>query len=264
MDVDDTSQSSSSSWGSDSCMSKVILVVDDEEHLLEMLEYNLLREGYVTRSAKTGVEALALANQIPIPAAVILDLMLPDISGVEVCRRLKSSLNTRHVPIIMVSARGDEIDRVVGFEVGADDYVVKPFSVRELMLRVHSRVRDRPYKPVVEPKPKPQFGRLIVDEEGHRVWVEEREVILTGLEFRLLVTLFSRRGRVQTREQLLQDVWGVLADVTSRTVDTHVKRLRRKLGIAGQYIETLRGTGYRFCSNEPSNEPEHSNSSLTV
>jgi two-component system phosphate regulon response regulator PhoB len=230
-------------------MSALILVVDDERDLVATLEYNLEREGFATRSALTGQEALQLAAQEPVPDLVILDLMLPDIPGTDVCRRLRADERTRRVPVLMLTARGDEIDRVVGFEVGADDYVVKPFSVRELLLRVRAILRR------AEPEPTDSqelsCGGLRVDPAAHRVWVDGEEVILTALEFKLLATLLSRRGRVQTRERLLDDVWGIQADVTTRTVDTHVKRLRQKLGRAAGHIETLRGVGYRFRSELP-------------
>jgi len=170
--------------------------------------------------------------------------MLPDMPGTEVCRRLRATESGRAVPVLMLTAKGDEIDRVVGFEVGADDYVTKPFSVRELMLRVGAILRRAAPEPS-EPGPT-IFGRLRMDREAHRVWVDEEEVALTALEFRLLATFLDRRGRVQSRDTLLTDVWGMSPDVTTRTVDTHVKRLREKLGPAGAYVETLRGVGYRF------------------
>ena len=154
------------------------------------------------------------------------------------------SERTRKIPVIMVSARGEEIDRVVGFELGADDYVVKPFSVRELLLRVQAILRRSQGEQ--EAVPGFQFGSLRVDREAHRVWAKDAELELTALEFKLLVTLYDRKNRVQTRAALLSDVWGIDADITTRTVDTHVKRLREKLGDAGTYIETLRGVGYRF------------------
>jgi two-component system phosphate regulon response regulator PhoB len=225
-------------------MAALILIVEDERDLATTLEYNLRREGHRTRVAHTGHEALAAASK-EVPDLVLLDVMLPDLSGVEVCRRLRQNEKMRSVPIVMVTARGEEIDRVVGFEVGADDYVVKPFSVRELMLRVQAILRRA--APVAAPSQGTVgFGRLEVDEAAHRVKVDSLEVVLTALEFRLLVTLLQRKGRVQTRETLLNDVWGISAEVTTRTVDTHVKRLREKLGPAGSYIETLRGVGYRF------------------
>ena len=229
-------------------MSALILVVDDEKDLVANIEYNLQKEGYQTRSATTGEGALAALGESPLPDLVILDLMLPDISGTEVCRKLRSAERTQNVPVLMLTAKAEEIDRVVGFELGADDYVVKPFSVRELMLRVHAILR-RAAAADAAPGPDDEvaaFGSLRVDRGGHRVWVGEVEVTLTALEFKLLSTFLARKGRVQTRDMLLSDVWGIDAELTTRTVDTHVKRLREKLGEAGAYVETIRGVGYRF------------------
>ncbi len=225
-------------------MPMTILIVEDEQDLLDTLEFNLQREGHATRRAATGRAGLEAAALEPPPDLVLLDLMLPDIPGTEVCRQLRASERTRSVPVVMLTARGEEVDRVVGFEVGADDYVTKPFSVRELMLRVRAILR-RAGGPVDEPA-KLQTGELEVDVSSHRVWVAGEEVRLTALEFRLLTTLLSRAGRVQTRDTLLSDVWGMHAGLTTRTVDTHVTRLRKKLGDVGNYIETLRGVGYRF------------------
>jgi two-component system phosphate regulon response regulator PhoB len=230
----------------------LILIIEDEADLAATLDYNLQREGYQTRVANTGVAGLEAAQIDPLPDAIVLDLMLPDVSGTELCRRLRESERTREIPIVMCTAKGSEIDRVVGFEVGADDYVVKPFSVRELMLRIRALLR-RSQRTESEPEML-RFGRLRVDREAHRAWVDEREVSLTALEFRLLYAFLSRKGRVQTRDALLSDVWGIDADVTTRTVDTHVKRLREKLGEAGNYIETLRGVGYRF-RDQPDEAP---------
>ncbi|MCC7381952.1 MAG: response regulator transcription factor [Deltaproteobacteria bacterium] len=229
-------------------MAPHILVVDDETDLATTLAYNLEREGFHTSVAESGKRALELAAETP-PDLVILDLMLPDLSGVEVCRRLRQADRTRETPVIMLTAKGEEIDRVVGFEVGADDYVTKPFSVRELMLRIKAVLRRRASEPPQASLPSEElinFGGLRIDVPGHRVWVDDQEIRLTALEFRLLATFLARRGRVQTREILLNDVWGIEAEVTTRTVDTHVKRLREKLGSAGAYIETLRGVGYRM------------------
>jgi two-component system phosphate regulon response regulator PhoB len=222
----------------------LVLVIEDEEGLLGTLEYNLQKNGFQTRSAMDGSTGLELAMEDPVPDLILLDLMLPDISGTEVCRQLRQNELTREVFILMLTARGDEIDRVVGFEVGADDYVVKPFSMRELMLRIKAILRRRtgPDTPLDEI----MFGSLRLDREGYRVWFEDEEITLTALEFRLLSVLLERKGRVQTRTTLLDDVWGIEADVTTRTVDTHIKRLREKLGPAGEYIETVRGIGYRF------------------
>ena len=225
-------------------MPGLILIVDDERDLVSTLEYNFEREGYQTRSALNGAEALEQAKKTPLPDLVLLDLMLPDTSGTEVCRQLRGQAETKNIPVLMLTAKDDEIDRVVGFEVGADDYVTKPFSVRELMLRVRAVLRRSQSAP--PPSEELLFGDLRVDPSAHQVWHNGTEVTLTALEFKLLTTLLSRKGRVQTRKQLLDDVWGIQADVSTRTVDTHVKRLRQKLGDAGEYIETLRGVGYRF------------------
>jgi two-component system phosphate regulon response regulator PhoB len=225
-------------------MSALVMVVDDEEDLVATLEFNLRREGYASRSALTGEAALRLTGEDPVPDLILLDLMLPDVPGTELCRRFKQENRTRHVPIIMLTAKGEEIDRVIGLEVGADDYVVKPFSVRELMLRVRAILRRT--RNSEAPHTERRFADLRVDTDAHRVWVGAFEVILTALEFKLLLMLLDRRGRVQTRERLLEEVWQMPGELTTRTVDTHVKRLRQKLGHAGDYIETVRGVGYRF------------------
>ena len=220
-----------------------VLVIEDEPDIRDLLTYNLQSGGFQVKTAETGQRGLAAFESFT-PDVILLDLMLPDVPGTEVCRRIRARTSGAQPAIIMLTAKGEEIDRVVGFEVGADDYVVKPFSVRELMLRIRALLRrqqrDEPDGNEVA------FGRLRLDSGGHRAWVDDQEAVLTALEFRLLTTLLTRRGRVQTRERLLQDVWGIEADVTTRTVDTHVKRLRQKLGGAGEYIETLRGVGYRF------------------
>ena len=226
-------------------MSKLILIVDDEPDLLVTLDYNLKKEGFVTRKAANGAEALAAAKQEPLPDLVLLDLMLPDMSGTEVCRNLRANDQTKAIPVVMLTAKGEEIDRVVGFEVGADDYVIKPFSVRELVLRVHAVLRRSETQ---DPAASERiiFGELALDPASHKVTLAEQEIALTALEFKLLHCFVSRKGRVQTRDSLLSEVWGINAEQTTRTVDTHVKRLREKLGDAGRYIETLRGVGYRF------------------
>jgi two-component system phosphate regulon response regulator PhoB len=225
-------------------MPETILLVDDESELLQALLFALRREGYEARTARNGRDALAIAMAEPAPDLVLLDLMLPDMPGTEVCKRLKAAPATAGIPIIMVTARNEEIDRVVGFEVGADDYVAKPFSNRELILRIRAVLRRN--RPREDAGPAEAFGRLKVDAAGHRAWVDGQEVALTALEFKLLGTFMARRGRVQDRETLLDQVWGLGTAVTTRTVDTHVKRLRQKLGPAGDYIETRRGVGYRF------------------
>jgi two-component system phosphate regulon response regulator PhoB len=222
-----------------------ILVVEDEKDLQEVLTYNLRQAGHTPIVVSSGRDAVGAVSDHH-PDLVLLDLMLPDVSGIEVCRRLKSENDTREIPIVMVTARGDEVDRVVGFELGADDYVVKPYSLRELLLRIEAVLRRRTPAPASGSKGPLVFGKLRVDREAHRVWVDDAEITLTALELRLLSTLLERRGRVQSRPALLDDVWGMSGEVTTRTVDTHVKRLREKLGSAGPYIETVRGVGYRF------------------
>ncbi|MGA8890889.1 MAG: response regulator [Anaeromyxobacteraceae bacterium] len=220
-----------------------VLVVDDERDLVSLLDFNLRQAGFETALAYTGEEALTAARRRP-PDIVLLDLMLPDMSGTEVCRQLKGDARTRAVPVIVLTARGEELDRVVGFELGADDYVVKPFSVRELVLRVKAVLR-RAGRQGTE-KPVTEVGGIRVDLDAHRAWVRGEPVDLTALEFKLLSTLVARAGRVQSRERLLTDVWEMSSEIETRTVDTHVKRLREKLGPASDLIETVRGVGYRL------------------
>jgi two-component system phosphate regulon response regulator PhoB len=225
-----------------------ILIVDDEEDLLNLVEINLRREGFTTQRAANGRAAIDLLERVT-PQLVVLDLMLPDMTGTEVCRRLRANPRTADVPVIMLSAKGEEIDRVVGFEVGADDYVVKAnLSMRELVLRVRALLRRRTAEAVrpVASDGRLEYPDLAIDETAHRAWVSGEEVQLTATEFKLLATLARRPGRVQTRGSLLEDVWDMPPDLNTRTVDTHVKRLREKLGVAARYIDTVRGVGYRF------------------
>lgn len=220
-----------------------ILVIEDEPDIQQVLDYNLREKGHKVFIAGTGKGGLEIARDKR-PDLVLLDLMLPDVPGTEVCKSLKTDPSLKNTQVVMLTAKGEEIDRVVGFELGADDYVVKPFSVRELLLRISAILRRSQGEQ--EASQTFQFGRLRVDREAHRVWADDQELELTALEFKLLVTLYDRKNRVQTRAALLSDVWGIDADITTRTVDTHVKRLREKLGAAGDYIETVRGVGYRF------------------
>jgi two-component system phosphate regulon response regulator PhoB len=220
-----------------------VLIVDDERDLVRLLEHNLQQSGFETVTAYTGEQALHQVRQ-RVPDLVVLDVMLPDLSGTEVCRQLKSSPKTRSVPVIMLTARSEEIDRVVGFEVGADDFVPKPFSVRELVLRIRAILRRG--SGAAGEDLRDTVGPIRVDPEAHRAFVDGDEVELTALEFKLLLTFMSRLGRVQTREALLQDVWSLSSDLQTRTVDTHVKRLREKLGSGRDLIETVRGIGYRM------------------
>jgi two-component system phosphate regulon response regulator PhoB len=230
-----------------------LLVVDDEPDIVEVVTYNLQKEGYRVLSARTGETGLALAAKEK-PALVVLDLMLPDLPGVEICRALRANPATTRIPIIMLTARSGEIDRVSGFESGADDYVTKPFSVRELALRVRARLRGGSGSEAgssVAERPPIRFGKLEVMPESHKVLVDGQDVHLSLLEFKLLVYLLDRRGRVQSRESILNEVWGYSAEATSRTIDTHVKRLRDKIAGAGDYLETVRGVGYMFAAEPP-------------
>lgn len=220
-----------------------ILIIEDESDLAELLDFNLRQAGFAVTVAHDGAEGLAVALAAP-PDLVILDLMLPGLLGTEICRRLRGAPATAAMPILMLTARGEESDRVAGFEVGADDYVVKPFSVREVILRVKALLRRGADSP--DEVKALQIGTLRIDVERHRVSVAGAEVELTALEFKLLLTLAERRGRVQSRDGLLQDVWGYQYAGDTRTVDTHITRLRTKLGAAGGLIRTLRGVGYKL------------------
>lgn len=222
---------------------KTVLVVEDEKDLAEMLAYNLEKEGYRVVVAHDGMQALQ-SSRAESPDIVLLDLMIPIIMGTEVCKELRKDAATTNIPIIMLTARGEEIDRVVGFEVGADDYVVKPFSIRELLLRMKALLKrseqDRPAGSLL------QTGPLTIDQERHLVLVEGAEIPLTTIEYKVVLTLAERLGRVQSRETLLRTVWGYTYVGDTRTVDTHITRLRTKLGSAGDMIKTVRGFGYKM------------------
>ena len=227
-------------------MSDHILVIDDEPDILELVRFGLSQAGFSVETASTAHEGLACVAKRR-PDLVVLDLMLPDLSGTEVCRKLRSQAETAELPVLMLTARGEELDRVVGFEVGADDYVTKPFSPRELALRVKAVLRRAaPSSSANAPAALLAHAELILDFDRHRCTVNEEEVDLTAKEFGLLATLMRRPGRVFTRERLLDELWGSEVTVTHRTVDTHMKRLREKLGDAGRYLHTVRGVGYRF------------------
>jgi len=226
-------------------MGSHILVVEDEVDLADLVAFNLREGGHEVVVAHTGANALAeVARQRP--DLVLLDVMLPDISGFEVCRRLRRSADTARIPVIMLTAKAEEIDRIVGFEVGADDYVIKPFSPRELTLRVEAILRRVGPESQTEGPQVLSIGELRIDVPAHRVDVDGEEITLTALEFRLLLDLASRAGRVQPRDALLERVWGYAPGVETRTVDTHIKRLREKLGPGSRYLETVRGVGYRI------------------
>ena len=226
-----------------------IVLIEDEPDLREIVQYNLSQAGHRVHVAGSADAGLRLVRET-MPDIVLLDLMLPDRPGTTVCTALKREPHTQAIPVIMVTAKGDEVDRIVGLELGADDYVVKPFSVRELILRINAVLRRSEAKEpsVVE------LGELRLDRDAHRVEVAGNEIPMTPLEFKLLATLAQRKERVQTRSALLADVWELDPGVTSRTVDTHVKRLRDKLGSAGRFIQTVRGIGYRF--SEKAGDPE--------
>jgi two-component system phosphate regulon response regulator PhoB len=223
----------------------LVLVVDDERDLLSLVDFNLRAAGFETLLASNGEQALAHLRR-RIPDLVLLDVMLPDVSGTEICRQIKGDPRTRHVLVVMLTAKGEEVDRVVGFELGADDYVTKPFSVRELVLRLKAVLRRAGAAPAGGERPRDEVGPIRIDVDAHRAFVDGAEVQLTALEFRLLATFMARLGRVQSREQLLQDVWEMSSDLETRTVDTHVKRLREKLGSGRDLLETVRGVGYRL------------------
>jgi two-component system phosphate regulon response regulator PhoB len=221
-----------------------ILIVEDEQDLAGLIEYNLRQAGFETEHAPTGASALSRARANP-PDLVLLDLMLPDLAGTDVLRMLKAEPATRRPSVVVVSAKGQESDRVQGLELGADDYIVKPFSVRELLLRVKAVLRRGGEEEAGEGGTL-KAGDIELDVGRHEVRVGGQPAVLTALEFRLLRTLLERPERVQTREVLLSDVWGIQAEIHTRTVDTHIKRLREKLGPAGDIIETVRGVGYKL------------------
>jgi DNA-binding response OmpR family regulator len=219
-----------------------ILVVDDEPDVLDLVTYNLGQAGFQTETAADGAEALRKARSSA-PDLILLDLMLPEMDGLEVCKLLRRDTKTSAIPIIMLTARASEIDRIVGLELGADDYVPKPFSPRELVLRVKKRIEQTSGVPS---KTTYTFGPLLVDVSRHLVTVRGKRVELTATEFKLLTLLLQRTGHVQSRDQLLRDVWEYETHIDTRTVDTHMRRLREKLGLAAKHLDTVRGVGYRF------------------
>lgn len=223
-----------------------ILVVEDHSDTLELLKYNLTTSGYNVVTAMDGHKALEQARNEK-PDLILLDLMLPGLDGLEVCRRLKQETGTQHIPVIMLTAKGEEVDRVVGLELGVDDYVVKPFSPRELVLRIKAVLRRSADTESAKPGKWDRDG-LLVDFEAHTVVANTEEVPLTATEFKLLSELLQHEGKVRTRDHLLDTVWDTHFEGYSRTVDTHIRRLRQKLGDFADYIETVRGVGYRFKS----------------
>jgi len=220
-----------------------ILVVDDEPEAVELIEFNVKQAGFEVLTAADGAEALKKARSA-LPSLIVLDLMLPEVDGLEVCKMLRRDPATAHIPIVMVTAKAAEIDRILGLELGADDYITKPFSPRELVLRIKKalqRGRVASEEPDIH-----KFGDLVIDNPRHLVSWRGKRIELTATEFKLLTLLAERRGRVQSREQLLRDVWEYNSLIDTRTVDTHMRRLREKLGPAAKYLDTVRGVGYRF------------------
>jgi DNA-binding response OmpR family regulator len=225
-------------------MSKMrVLIVEDDKDILQLLSYNMQASGFDVLTSRDGFEAISVARQ-NLPDFIILDLMLPNMDGFEVCKELKRDGETKHIPILMLTARGEEVDRIVGLELGADDYVVKPFSPRELILRIRAILRRSATDASTETNW--QHEGLRVDFEGHKASLHGEEIALTATEFKLLVELVKSRGKVQTRDQLLDKVWGYHFEGYARTVDTHVRRLRQKLSMYSDWVETVRGVGYRF------------------
>jgi DNA-binding response OmpR family regulator len=224
-------------------MTKSILIIEDEKDISDLVEYHLKQSGFSVLKASDGLEGLELAKK-HVPGLIILDLMLPGVDGKDVCRSLKSTPLTRPIPVLMLTARAEEIDRIVGFELGAEDYVTKPFSPRELVLRVKAILQRM--EPDKEGEKTIRAGDLLIDVERHQVSIKDTLVALTSTEFKLLLELISSRGRVLTRGHLLNRVWGYTYEGYARTVDTHVRRLREKIDPMGDWIETVRGVGYRF------------------
>ena len=224
-----------------------VLVVEDEPDILEMVRYNLDQAGLDVETAEDAERALQSVREI-LPDLIILDLMLPGIDGLDMCRQLKQDARTRHIPILMLTARKEEVDRIVGLELGADDYVVKPFSPRELVLRAQAILRrsQGSSQSATDTEGWLHMGPISIDKAAHQALLNGDPLELTGTEFKLLITLIERRGRVQTRDNLLNTVWGYEYSGYGRTVDTHIRRLREKLGEASEWIETVRGVGYRF------------------
>jgi len=220
-----------------------ILVVDDEPEAVELVEFNLRQAGFDVVAAADGTDALKKARSV-LPSLIVLDLMLPEIDGLEICKLLRRDSATARIPIIMLTAKAAEIDRIIGLELGADDYVTKPFSPRELILRIR-KILDRGRNQGDEVD-RMVFRELLIDLPRHLVSWRGKNIELTATEFKLLTVLAQRKGRVQSRDQLLRDVWEYNSLIDTRTVDTHMRRLREKLGPAAKFLDTVRGVGYRF------------------
>jgi len=223
---------------------KKILVVDDEPDVTDLVAYHLRANGCQVQTATNASSSIGLARSM-LPDLVILDIMMPELNGTQICRILRADPKLKNVPIIFLTARAEESDRIAGFEVGCDDYVCKPFSIKELVLRVQSILR-RAVDESPDQTHRLQVGQIVIDVDRHEATVHGRPIELTATEFKLLRLLMERRGRVQTREHLLINVWNYETEIETRTVDTHIRRLREKLGGEADRIETIRGVGYRM------------------
>lgn len=224
-------------------MKQRILIVEDEPEAVELLEFNLKQAGYAVSSADDGAEALKKIRATP-PDLILLDVMLPEMDGFEICKVVRLEAATAKIPIIMLTAKASELDRVLGLELGADDYLTKPYSPRELLLRV-KKILTR-FAPSEKAKEQLRFGDLLIDVPRHIATWKNKSMDLTATEFKLLTLLAQRAGRVQSRDQLLRDVWEYDSVIDTRTVDTHMRRLREKIGAAAKHLDTVRGVGYRF------------------
>ncbi len=228
-------------------MRETILIVEDDRDISRLVEYNIEKSGCTSDAVRSGEEALDKLERKRFDL-IILDIMLPGMDGFEVCRRIKRNPRISRIPVLMLTAKGEEVDRIVGLELGADDYVVKPFSPRELMLRIKAVLkRNAPEEAAGNAL---KTGDMEIDLERHTVTVGKKKIDLTSLEFRLLATLMKRKERVQSRDVLLEDVWGITTSPNTRTVDTHIKRLRQKLGRSGGLVRTVRGLGYKLSEGE--------------
>ncbi len=224
-------------------MKETILIVEDDKHISKLIKFNLEKANYDCAIAATGEKALEALDDRPVDL-IILDIMLPGMDGFGICRTIKEKEKLKNIPIIMLTAKGEEVDRIVGLELGADDYIVKPFSPRELVLRVKAILKRGKAEDIK--KDILSAGDITIDIPKHKVTVKGKVIDFTQMEFKLLVTLMERRSRVQTRDRLLSDVWDMDSSIDTRTIDTHIKRLREKLGKSGSFIETVRGLGYKF------------------
>jgi two-component system, OmpR family, phosphate regulon response regulator PhoB len=228
--------------------SKKILIIDDEPDVADLVAYHLRAKGYHAETVTNPNVGVGTVRSF-LPDLVILDIMMPDLNGIQICRILRADPRLKHIPIIFLTARSEEADRISGFETGCDDYICKPFSIKELILRIQSILR-RTSENAADSVKRLQVGNIILDADRHEVTVLGRQIELTATEFKLLRLLMERRGRVQTREHLLINVWNYETEIETRTVDTHIRRVREKLGAESEWIETIRGVGYRMAERK--------------